>query len=101
MKRTISLWLGLLAFAFYPRLRKRPPRLPPSKGPLARFTVTSPDRKAHQNLRLGKSLTDGGHTNKFTFQVTPQATMPARRMSALIPWFTGQPTHLPTNSSTL
>ena len=43
MKRTISLWLGLLAFALLPAFAQTPappPALPPMSGPPAKSTAT-------------------------------------------------------------
>jgi len=61
MKRTISLWLGLLAFALMPALADSP------TGKI-HGTVTNPTGAATTNGSVSLS-TDGGHTSKFTFPV--------------------------------
>jgi tetratricopeptide (TPR) repeat protein len=69
MKRTFSLWLGLLAFALVPALAQAPAA---PKGPTGNIHghITGPEGVARTAGSVSLS-TDGGHTNKFTFQVDP------------------------------
>jgi tetratricopeptide (TPR) repeat protein len=69
MKRTISLWLGLLAFALVPVLAQEP-AAPAIKGPTGNIHghVTGPEGAAKTSGSVSLSI-DGGKTNKFTFQV--------------------------------
>lgn len=62
MKRNLSLWLGLLAFAFLPALAQTP------KGPTGKIHghVTNPTGMA-TNAGTVSLSTDGGHSSKFTF----------------------------------
>jgi len=74
MKRTISLWLslpaaaGLLAFAVLPVLAQAPAA---PKGPTGKIhgRVTNPTGFAAPSGTVSLS-TDGGHTSKYTFQVS-------------------------------
>lgn len=68
MKRTISLWLGLLAFALLPAFAQTTPAAP--KGPTGNIHghVTGPEGASRTSGSVSLS-TDGGATNKFTFQV--------------------------------
>jgi hypothetical protein len=70
MKRTISLWLGLLAFALVPVLAQTP-AAPAIKGPTGSIhgTITGPEGAPRTSGSVSLS-TDDGHTNKFTFQVS-------------------------------
>jgi tetratricopeptide (TPR) repeat protein len=61
MKRNLSLWLGLLAFALTPALAQAP------TGKIHGH-VTNPTGAATNNGSVSLS-TDGGHTSKFTFPV--------------------------------
>ena len=65
MKRTISLWLGLLAFALLPVLAQTP------AGPTGKIHghVTNPTGATQSTGTISLS-TDLGHTSKYTFQVT-------------------------------
>src|ERR1019366_7914012 len=71
MKRNISLWLGLLAFALLPALAQTPAAAP--AGPMGKIHghVTNPTgaTQATGNVSLA---TDGGHTSKYTFPVNAQ-----------------------------
>lgn len=69
MKRTISLWLGLLAFALLPVLAQTPAPAP-LKGPTGKIHghITGPEGAPRTSGSVSLS-TDGGHTNKFTFPV--------------------------------
>jgi tetratricopeptide (TPR) repeat protein len=71
MKRTISLWLGLLAFALVPVLAQTPAA--PSK-PMGKIHghITGPEG-APRNSGTVSLSNDEGHTNKFTFQVSSTA----------------------------
>ncbi|MFY9855187.1 MAG: tetratricopeptide repeat protein, partial [Terracidiphilus sp.] len=71
MKRTISLWLGLLAFALLPALAQTPAAPTALKGPTGKIHghVTGPEGASRNSGSVSLS-TDGGHTNKFTFQVS-------------------------------
>ena len=70
MKRTISLWLGLLAFALMPMLAQTPaPTTTPSTTGKIHGHVTNPVGSAQTNGTISLT-TDGGHTSKYTFQVT-------------------------------
>jgi tetratricopeptide (TPR) repeat protein len=67
MKRTISLWLGLLAFALLPVSAQTPA---PS-GPTGKIHghVTNPTGTS-QNVGTVSLSLDGGHTSKYTFQIS-------------------------------
>jgi tetratricopeptide (TPR) repeat protein len=62
MKRTISLWLGLLAFALLPALAQTP------TGKI-HGRVINPTGASQTDGTVSLS-TDGGHTSKYTFTVT-------------------------------
>ena len=66
MKRTISLWLGLLAFAAVPVLAQAPP----AAGPTGKIHghVTNPTGASQGSGTISLS-TDGGRTSKYTFPV--------------------------------
>jgi tetratricopeptide (TPR) repeat protein len=68
MKRTISLWLGLLAFALLPAIAQAPA----PAGPTGKVHghVTNPTGEAQGSGTVSLS-TDGGATLKFTFPVGP------------------------------
>src|SRR4051812_31586734 len=66
MKRTISLWLGLLAFAAVPVLAQAPPAAAPT-GKIHGH-VTNPTGASQGSGTISLS-TDGGRTSKYTFQV--------------------------------
>jgi tetratricopeptide (TPR) repeat protein len=67
MKRTIPLWLGLLAFALLPALAQTPaPTVPTGK---IHGHITGPEGAPRTSGSVSLS-SDGGHTNKFTFPVT-------------------------------
>ncbi len=70
MKRNISLWLGLLAFALLPALAQTPAAAPTGTMGKIHGHLTNPTgaTQAAGNVSLS---TDGGHTSKYTFQVTP------------------------------
>jgi tetratricopeptide (TPR) repeat protein len=70
MKRTISLWLGLLAFALVPVLAQAP-EAPAIKGPTGSIhgTITGPEGAPRTSGSVSLS-TDDGHTYKFTFPVS-------------------------------
>ena len=71
MKRTISLWLGLLAFALVPALAQQPaPTTPAAPTGKIHGHVTNPTG-ASQSVGLVALSTDGGRTSKYTFQVSP------------------------------
>jgi tetratricopeptide (TPR) repeat protein len=72
MKRTISLWLGLLAFALLPALAQTPAAPTALKGPTGKIHghVTGPEGASKTSGTVSLS-NDGGHSNKFTFPVTP------------------------------
>ena len=77
MKRTISLWLGLLAFALLPALAQTPaapsaPAVNVLKGPTGKIHghVTGPEGASRTSGSVSLS-NDGGHTNKFTFPISP------------------------------
>ena len=77
MKRTISLWLGLLAFAFTTAFAQTTPSEPttPSapviKGPTGSIHghITGPEGNPKTTGTVCLS-TDSGHTYKFTFEVS-------------------------------
>ena len=77
MKRTISLWLGLLAFAFTAALAQTTtsapttPSAPAIKGPTGSIhgRVTGPEGAVKTSGSVSLS-SDGGHTYKFTFPVS-------------------------------
>ncbi len=62
MKRTISLWMGMLAFALLPALAQTP-----ATGKIHGH-VTNPTGASQSNGSVSLSA-DGGHTSKFTFPV--------------------------------
>jgi tetratricopeptide (TPR) repeat protein len=66
MKRTISLWLGLLAFALLPAVAQQPSTAPTGK---IHGHVTNPTG-ASQTVGSVSLSNDGGHTSKYTFQVS-------------------------------
>ncbi len=70
MKRTISLWLGLLAFALLPALAQTPTAPTALKGPTGKIHghITGPEGAPRTSGEVSLS-NDGGHTNKFTFPV--------------------------------
>jgi tetratricopeptide (TPR) repeat protein len=74
MKRTISLWLGLLAFALLPVLAQTP-ETPAIKGPTGSIhgSITGPEGAARTSGSVSLS-TDSGKTNKFTFPVSSSGT---------------------------
>jgi hypothetical protein len=65
MKRSISLWLGLLAFAVLPALAQTP------SGPTGKIHghVTNPTGMSAPSGSVSLS-TDNGHTSKYTFPVS-------------------------------
>lgn len=65
MKRTISLWLGLLAFAAVPVLAQAPPAGPTGK---IHGHVINPTGAPQTSGTVSLS-NDGGRTNKYTFNV--------------------------------
>jgi tetratricopeptide (TPR) repeat protein len=67
MKRTISLWLGLLAFAVVPVLSQAPAAAP-TTGKIHGH-VTNPTG-APQGSGTVSLSTDGGHSSKYTFPVS-------------------------------
>jgi tetratricopeptide (TPR) repeat protein len=67
MKRTISLWLGLAAFALMPMLAQTPAPTPSTTGKIHGH-VTNPVGSPQTNGTISLS-TDGGHTSKYTFPV--------------------------------
>lgn len=67
MKRNLSLWMGLLAFAFVPALAQTPAAAP-NTGKIHGH-VTNPTGASQTNGSVSLS-TDGGHTSKFTFPVS-------------------------------
>jgi len=74
MKRTISLWLGLLAFALLPTLAQTPAATTAGgapKGPTGKIHghVINPTGASQTNGTVSLS-TDGGHTSKYTFPVS-------------------------------
>jgi tetratricopeptide (TPR) repeat protein len=74
MKRTISLWIGLLAFAFVPVFAQTP-AAPAIKGPTGSIhgAITGPEGAARTSGSVSLS-NDGGHNNKFTFPVSSSGT---------------------------
>ena len=66
MKRSISLWLGLLAFAVLPVLAQTPPPVPMGK---IHGHVTNPTGFSANSGSVSLS-TDSGRTSKYTFQVS-------------------------------
>ena len=66
MKRTISLWLGLLAFASVPVLAQAPP----AAGPTGKIHghVVNPTGAPQSGGSISLS-TDAGRTSKYTFEV--------------------------------
>ncbi len=73
MKRTISLWLGLLAFAAVPVLSQAPAAAP--AGPTGKIhgRVTNPTGAPQTSGTISLS-TDNGHSSKYTFQVDATGT---------------------------
>ncbi len=75
MKRTISLLVGLLAFALLPALAQTPAaapaQTPAPSGPTGKIHghVTNPTG-ASQTVGTVSLSNDGGHTSKYTFQVS-------------------------------
>ncbi len=75
MKRTISLWAGLLALALLPALAQTPATAPAQtpalSGPTGKIHghVTNPTG-ASQTVGSVSLSSDGGRTSKYTFQVT-------------------------------
>jgi tetratricopeptide (TPR) repeat protein len=69
MKRTISLWTGLLALAFLPAFAQAQAPAAPS-GPTGKIHghVTNPTGTSQASGTVSLS-TDGGHTSKYTFPV--------------------------------
>ncbi len=67
MKRTISLWLGLLAFALLPAFAQQPTE------PLGKIHghVTNPTGAPETSGNVSLS-TDSGHTSKYTFPVNKE-----------------------------
>ncbi len=68
MKRTISLWLGLLAFAVLPAIAQAPATAPAGPTGKVHGHVTNPTGVAQGNGTVSLS-TDGGATLKYTFNV--------------------------------
>jgi tetratricopeptide (TPR) repeat protein len=74
MKRTISLWLGLLAFAFLPAFAQTPAATAAASAPKGSTGkihghVINPTGASQTNGTVSLS-TDGGHTSKYTFPVS-------------------------------
>lgn len=69
MKRTISLWLGLLAFAAVPVLAQAPAQAP-AAGPTGKIhgRVTNPTGAPQTSGTVSLS-TDNGRTSKYTFEI--------------------------------
>ena len=70
MKRTISLWLGLLAFAAVPVLAQAPPAAATGK---IHGRVINPTGAPQASGSISLS-TDGGRTSKYTFEVDAAGT---------------------------
>jgi tetratricopeptide (TPR) repeat protein len=68
MKRTFSLWLGLLAFALLPVLAQAPLSMGKIHG-----TVTAPTGMPETEGTVNLS-SDGGKTTKYSFKLTPAGT---------------------------
>ena len=74
MKRTISLWAGLVALALLPALAQTPAaapaQTPAPSGPTGKIHghVTNPTG-ASQTVGTVSLSSDGGHSSKYTFQV--------------------------------
>ena len=68
MKRTISLWLGLLAFALLPVLAQAPLSMGKIHG-----TVTAPTGMPETEGTVNLS-NDGGKTTKYSFKLNPAGT---------------------------
>lgn len=74
MKRTISLWVGLLALALLPALAQTPAaapaQTPAPSGPTGKIHghITNPTG-ASQTVGSVSLSSDGGRTSKYTFQV--------------------------------
>ena len=71
MKRTISLWPGLLAFALLPAIAQTPAPTPALKGPTGTIHghVNGPEGASRTAGTVSLS-NDEGHTSKFSFPVT-------------------------------
>jgi tetratricopeptide (TPR) repeat protein len=74
MKRTISLWLGLVAFALLPALAQTPAATAAAsapKGPTGKIhgRVINPTGAPQSDGSVSLS-TDGGHSSKYTFPVS-------------------------------
>ena len=67
MKRTISLWLGLLAFAAVPVLAQAPPAAGTATGKIHGHVI-NPTGAPQAGGSISLS-TDGGRTSKYTFEV--------------------------------
>jgi tetratricopeptide (TPR) repeat protein len=67
MKRTISLWLGLVAFAAVPVIAQAPPAAPPATGKIHGHVI-NPTGAPQASGTISLS-TDGGRTSKYTFNV--------------------------------
>ena len=76
MKRTIPLWLGLLAFALLPALAQKATPMGKIHG-----HVTSPAGISEVSGNIILS-TDGGHNIKYTFPYPRPATMQGKRLPA-------------------
>jgi tetratricopeptide (TPR) repeat protein len=74
MKRTISLWLGLMAFALLPVLAQAPenPAAPAKPMGSIHGHITGPEGAPRTSGSVSLSF-DGGKTNKFTFPVSATA----------------------------
>jgi tetratricopeptide (TPR) repeat protein len=71
MRRNLSLWAGLMAFALSPVLAQTPAQTPAPAGPTGKIHghVTNPTG-APQGTGSVSLSTDGGRTSKFTFPVS-------------------------------
>jgi len=72
MKRTIPLWLGLMAFALLPAFAQTTPAAPTApKGPTGNIHghITGPEGAPRTSGSVSLS-NDEGHSNKFTFPVS-------------------------------
>lgn len=72
MKRTFSLWLGLLAFAFLPAFAQQAPAPAASMGKI-HGQVINPTGQPQGGGSVSLS-TDGGQTMKYTFQVDAEGS---------------------------
>lgn len=68
MKRTASLWLGLLAIGLVPALAQTPAPAPAANTGTIHGHVTNPVGSPQTDGNVSLS-TDGGHTSKYTFPV--------------------------------